>query len=115
MTVTLKKPLGLVLAERKGGGVFVEEIIEGGHADMSGEVRVGDIISACSAVVLKSGSEGKYESEGYGQRPYDDWDRIWFEAEGQDFKTVMSAIGSNNERWGYNSVDLRLKRPLEGE
>lgn len=44
------------------------------------------------------------------QRPYDNWDKIMFDCTGQDFKTVMSAIDSNNPRWGINDVTLVLKR-----
>jgi hypothetical protein len=29
----------------------------------------------------------------------------------QDFKTVMSALKSNNERWGIKTVTLRFRRP----
>lgn len=37
----------------------------------------------CCPAVLQAGKEGQYESEGYGQRPYDNWDKIMFECEGQ--------------------------------
>lgn len=30
---------------------------------------------------------------------------------GQDFKTVMAALKSNNERWGIRDVTLVLQRP----
>jgi hypothetical protein len=36
--------------------------------------QVGDILSGCSAVTLKAGKEGRYEREGYGDRPYDNWE-----------------------------------------
>lgn len=57
----------------------------------------------CSAVVLKAGKDGQYEAEGYGQRPYDNWSRIMFDCTGQEFKTVMSALKSNNERCGLHA------------
>ncbi len=63
--------------------VFVEEILPGGNADKAGRIKVGDVVRKCSATVLKSGKEGSYESEGYGQRPYDNWDVIMFDCEGQ--------------------------------
>lgn len=114
--LTLRKPLGLVLAERKTAGgapeVFVEEVIPGelhwsaldsytipgwpscpsgsplspghaqsmrmalllpiprpgGNAAKDGQVQVGDVLTKCSAVLLKAGKEGEYEREGYGQR-----------------------------------------------
>ena len=37
----------------------------------------------CSAYVLKSGKEGDFEREGYGQRPYTNWEQIMFDCEGQ--------------------------------
>jgi hypothetical protein len=40
------------------------------------------VLSKCSAVVLKAGKEGQYEQEGYGQRPYDNWETILFDCEG---------------------------------
>lgn len=63
--------------------VFVEEILPGGNADKAGRIKVGDVVRKCSATVLKAGKEGAYESEGYGQRPYDNWDVIMFDCEGQ--------------------------------
>jgi len=41
------------------------------------------VLTKCSAVVLKAGKEGQYEKEGYGQRPYDNWETILFNCEGQ--------------------------------
>ena len=63
-----------------------------------------------SATVLKSGKEGSYEREGYGQRPYDNWEMVEFDCTGQTFDVVLAAIGSNNERWGINKVTLTLRR-----
>lgn len=39
--VTLRKPVGVVFAQNKGGPVFVEELTAGGNADKSGMVQVG--------------------------------------------------------------------------
>jgi hypothetical protein len=46
----------------------------GGNAEKSGKVQVGDVLSRCSATVLKSGKEGEFEAEDYGKRPYDNWE-----------------------------------------
>ncbi|KAK9842698.1 hypothetical protein WJX74_000829 [Apatococcus lobatus] len=108
--VKLRKPMGMVLSEKSNNVVFVEEISAGGNADKSGKVQVGDVISKCSAYVLKSGKDGDYEREGYGKRPYTNWEPIMFDCTGQDFKTVMSAISSNNDRWGIFDVTLELRR-----
>jgi len=89
--------------------VFVEALVKGGNAEATNKIRVGDVISKCSATVLKSGKEGQYESEGYGQRPYTNWETIEFDCHNQDFDTVMSAIDSNNPRWGINTVTLVLR------
>ncbi|GIL93040.1 hypothetical protein Vretimale_19077 [Volvox reticuliferus] len=91
--------------------VYVAEVVEGGAAARTGRVLPGDILSKCSAVVLKAGKEGLYEAEGYGQRPYDNWEVIEYDCEGKDFKTVMTALRSNNERWGKMDVTLVLRRP----
>ncbi len=111
VTLTIKKPLGLVLAERKPSGeVFVEEIVAGGNADATGQVQVGDVVAKTSAIVLKAGKEGRYEKVGHGERLYDNWETVEFDCAGQDFATVMAAIGSNNERWGIRIVTLTLRR-----
>lgn len=63
---------------------------------------------ACNAShdvqVLKAGKEGSYASTGHGERIYDNWDRILFPCDGEDFKTVMAALKSNTERWGILDV-----------
>lgn len=114
-SVTLRKPVGVVFAQNKGGPVFVEELTPGGNADKSGVVQVGDVLTKCSAVVLKAGKEGQYEKEGYGQRPYDNWETVMFDCENKEFKTVMSALKSNNERWGIMTATLVFRRPAGPE
>lgn len=111
ITLTIKKPLGLVMSERKPSGeVFVEEIVPGGNAAATGLVAVGDVVAKTSAIVLKSGKEGEYSRVGHGQRPYDNFETVEFDCAGQDFNTVMAAISSNNERWGFFTVTLTLRR-----
>lgn len=43
--VTLKRPLGLTLAEGNDKRVFVEALVQGGNAEASGKVQVGDILT----------------------------------------------------------------------
>jgi len=44
--LTLKRPLGMTLAENADRKeVFVESLVKGGNAEATGKVRVGDIIS----------------------------------------------------------------------
>ena len=133
LRVTLKRPLGLVFAERvKGGagGVFVEEVTTNSNAAKAG-VLVGDVLLRCSAVVLKTGKEGAFANEGYGATPFTNFERIIFECADQrcvapacgatlspgvltppnlrcSFENVMGAIASNNARWGITDVTLEL-------
>ncbi len=52
--VTLKKPVGLVLADNKTRtNVIVEEIVPGGNADKSGKVQAGDIISRFTSFLFR--------------------------------------------------------------
>lgn len=107
--VTLRRPLGIVFGERgKGGAVVVEEVASGGNAARSGKVEVGDELVRCSAYVLKSGTDAP--REGYGDRPYDNWEQTMFDCRGVDFKTVMVALESNNPRWGITQITLELQR-----
>eukprot|EP00890_Picochlorum_soloecismus_P001676 jgi/Picsp_1/2509/NSC_00740-R1_protein len=111
VTLTIKKPLGIVLAENKDSGeVFVEEIVPNSNAANTKAVSVGDVLVATSATVLKAGKDGEYEREGYGQRPYDNWETVEFNCRGQIFDTVMAALGSNNSRWGINTITVTLEK-----
>ena len=62
--------------------------------------QVGQVLSKCSAVVLKAGKEGQYEQEGYGQRPYDNWETILFDCEG------LVSAGWKRKRWTVTSVEI---------
>merc|ERR1740138_1473337 len=48
-TVTLQKPLGVVLEQDAQKNVYVAEIDQGGSADLSGQVKVGDVVTMTSA------------------------------------------------------------------
>jgi hypothetical protein len=110
--VSIKQPLGIVLAEdAKNRRIVVEEVVPGGNADQEGSVQVGDVLSGCSGVTLKEAKlSGSFEKEGYGQRPYDNWEVIWVDCEGLKYETVMAALKSNNPRWGISTITLELKR-----
>lgn len=60
-----------VLAERVlpdgAAQVFVEELVAGGNADKDGRVRAGDVLTQCSATLLKSGKDGSMQ-HGHGDR-----------------------------------------------
>lgn len=109
--VTIKQPLGIVLAEDvKNNCIFVEEIEPGSNAEEH-DVSVGDVLVGCSGVVLKEAKfSGSFEKEGYGQRPYDNWETIWVDTRGLQYETVMSALRSNNPRWGIRTITLELQK-----
>lgn len=111
--VTIKQPLGIILAEDvKNNCIFVEEIEPGSNAEEH-DIHVGDVLVGCSGVVLKEAKlSGSFEKEGYGQRPYDNWETIWVDTRGLQYETVMSALRSNNPRWGINTITLELLRGL---
>lgn len=110
--VTIRQPLGIVLAEdAKNGRIVVEEVVSGGNAARDGRVAVGDVLTGCQAVTLKEAKmSGSFDKEGYGARPYDNWERIWVDAVGLQYETVMSALSSNNPRWGISSIELELEQ-----
>ena len=48
MSVELERPMGMVLNSGKDGiGAYVSELVEGGNADKSGAIKVGDMLIAC--------------------------------------------------------------------
>lgn len=102
-------------------------------------MQVGDVLTRCSAVLLKAGKEGEFQREGHGQRPYDNFEQVtavcaaapgmvlsggpmlsiqpwpffvqvWFDCSGKKFDTVMAALGSNSERWGIFNIQLEFQR-----
>ena len=50
VTVTLRRPLGLVLdaLDDDRRGAIVAELVDGGEADRSGMIEVGDVLTACA-------------------------------------------------------------------
>lgn len=86
--VRIKKPLGLVLEEDKTGKIFVVEIIEDSNAAKAGLISVGDQLLATSAMVFNSTEEYGGVSVRKGE------ETIMFQVLGEDFKTVMAAIGT---------------------
>lgn len=57
-------------------------------------LQVGDVLDQCSAIVLKAGKEGQYEKEGYGQRPYDNWETVMIDCNGR-----VSVDGESCKCW----------------
>ena len=86
--VRIKKPLGLVLEEDKTGKIFVAEILEDSNAARAGLINVGDQLLATSAMVFNSTQDYGGVSVKKGE------ETIRFATRGEDFKTVMAAIGT---------------------
>jgi len=113
--VTIRKPMGVVLEEVANGtqkniaSVYVAEVVPGSNAEKMG-VREGDLLVSCSAVTLKAGKEGAYAKQGHGGRPFDNFQKGVFVSANQTFDITMAAIASNNERWGFNTVDCTFAR-----
>jgi len=95
--VVLGKPLGIVFEEvvpDMARGVRVAELVDGGNAMASGLVGVGDVLVGVTGVKVVG---AKHE-------------RVLVPAQGLDFDTIISAIGSNIEKWGCDDVILHLKK-----
>ena len=100
--VELKKPLGVVLEERKdGAGIFVVEVAEGGAAERDGQIKVGDELIACSGVVFTTSQSYNDVTVRGGEEV------VRMSVRGQRFETVMAAIGSHP---GNFTVKLELER-----
>ena len=69
------------------------------------------MLSSCSAYALKDGTEGQFAAQGHGARPYENWECVEFNCEGQAFKMVAGALKSNNPRWGIRNVTLTFREP----
>eukprot|EP00879_Flechtneria_rotunda_P023667 GHRR01025045.1.p1 GENE.GHRR01025045.1~~GHRR01025045.1.p1 ORF type:complete len:180 (-),score=35.20 GHRR01025045.1:374-913(-) len=83
-------------------------------------LQVGDVLSQCSAIVLKAGEENQYEKEGYGQRPYDNWETIMFSCQGKVCSKINSSdymLWHNNcseccWRWQHGNSGKAVQQPL---
>ncbi|GLC51945.1 hypothetical protein PLESTB_000565600 [Pleodorina starrii] len=94
-TISLQKPLGLVLAER-AERVVVESVNAGGHAAAAG-VAAGDVLLATSARPQVDTSKGTLRGQ-----------LILLATAGEKFSTVTAAIRSNT--CSQCSVHLVLER-----
>lgn len=106
--VRLRKPLGIIFEESEVGaakGVVVAGLVEGGAAEADGRILVGDRLLRVSAVLF--GGDPALLTVGTGQQ-FTKVRRELIPATGLDFDTIMSAIGSNDGRYGYMDVVLEL-------
>mmetsp|Transcript_26639 Transcript_26639/g.62571 ORF Transcript_26639/g.62571 Transcript_26639/m.62571 type:complete len:216 (-) Transcript_26639:1047-1694(-) len=96
--VSMTKPLGIVFEEIEAGeGVFVQELVQDGLADIQGQIQPGDILIGVTAVKVVG---AKYERRLIPARKF-------------DFDTTVGAIGSNEAKWSCADVVLMFERPGE--
>ena len=102
-TVRLGKPLGIVFEEAEVGkpmGVRVADLVAGGTADLNGRVCVGDELVSTSAIIFRDRGVGG---------GYTKFERQMVTVTKMEFDGVMSAIGSNDGRFGCIDVVLKLR------
>ncbi|KAG2495368.1 hypothetical protein HYH03_006636 [Edaphochlamys debaryana] len=100
-TVSLKKPLGIVLEQdAKSGNIFVVEVKAGGSAALDGRVRVGDQLIATTGVTYSREEDYNGATVRQGQQV------VRMRVMGESFKTVSAAIGSHP---GHMPVTLELQ------
>lgn len=101
-SISVKKPLGLVLEQNKDTGVItIVEIAPEGNAAKTGLVAVGDQLIATSGVVYNKESEYGGAKVKMGQEV------VRMTVMGESFKTVSAAIGSHP---GHMEVKLEFQR-----
>ena len=108
-TVRLVKPLGIMFEENAPGkpeGVSVGGLVEGGNAERDGRILIGDALTRVSAVQFAG--QSALVTIGSGQQ-FTSFSRELIPVSKMDFDTIMSAIGSNEGRYGYTDVVLELQ------
>mmetsp|Transcript_18651 Transcript_18651/g.28783 ORF Transcript_18651/g.28783 Transcript_18651/m.28783 type:complete len:149 (+) Transcript_18651:171-617(+) len=98
-------PLGIIFEDIGSGyppkGVKVVGLAPGGKGEICGKIQVGDKLKTCSAIRFLSGSS-KYTLED-------------IDCTELDFDTVVSALTSNQSKFGCDRVDMTFIRPAEEE
>lgn len=98
--VKLLKPLGIVFEEIESGkGLYVQDLVEGGNAEIDGTIEVNDVLVGITAVKIVG---AKYE-------------RRMIPARNFDFDTMIGAVASNDPKWGCSDVVLMVERPEEAD
>ena len=96
--VSMLKPLGIVFEEIEvGKGVYVQDLVEGGNAELMGQIQQGDILIGVTAIKVVGAK----------------WERRLIPAKDLSFDTVVGAISSNEPKWGCEDVVLQFMRPDE--
>lgn len=107
-SVRLANPLGIIFEETKPGepeGVVVAGLVDDGNAFLDGRILVGDRLMRVSAVQF-SGQRSLVTLGGGTQ--YTSFKRDLIPCTTLDFETIMSAIRSNEGRFGYTDVVLEM-------
>lgn len=98
VSMTRSAPLGIIFEEIEAGeGCFVQDIVEGGMADVQGRIKIGDILVGVTAIKVVG---AKFERRMIPARTF-------------NFDTVVGAISSNEQKWSCNDVVLMFERPEE--
>lgn len=101
-TVSISKPLGIVLEERKEGGIIVAELVENGNAAATGLVSVGD------ELISTSGFTRTGQEQVYGEIVVRGGEKIIrLSVRGEPFDVVMAAVSSIP---GNKKVDLEFQK-----
>eukprot|EP00879_Flechtneria_rotunda_P010767 GHRR01011250.1.p1 GENE.GHRR01011250.1~~GHRR01011250.1.p1 ORF type:complete len:191 (+),score=35.41 GHRR01011250.1:62-634(+) len=101
-SISVKKPLGLVLEQNKEtGSITVVELHPEGNAAKTGLVSVGDQLIATSGITYSKEEDYNGAKVKMGQKV------VRMTVLGQSFKTVSAAIGSHP---GHMEVKLELQR-----
>ncbi len=104
-TVTLGlPPLGIVFEEVEPvgyAGVKVTSLVTGGKGDQCKKIQVGDRLKYTTAIKFLPGSSN--------------YKVVVVDCRGLDFDTIVSAIGSNQERFGVDGVELTFCRAKESQ
>jgi hypothetical protein len=97
-------PLGIVFEEVEPvgyAGVKVTSLLTGGKGDQCKKIQVGDKLKYTTAIKFISGSSN--------------YKVVVVDCRGLDFDTIVSAIGSNQERFGVDGVELTFSRSMESK
>jgi len=99
-SVSLSKPLGLILEENSNNVIYVAEIVAGGNADRSGLISAGDTLISTSGYVYTNSNEYTGNMVRSGEQ------LVTMNVKGEKFDTVMAAIGSHP---GHIQVQLEFE------
>lgn len=96
--VRLQKPLGIVFEEIDAGrGLYVQDLVEGGNAEIEGSIKPNDVLVGITAVKIVG---AKFERRLIPCRFF-------------DFDTMVGAVSSNEPKWSCSDVIMVFERPGE--